>query len=59
MTKRFKMKQLVIDMNMLREQLQRLVRAKGVVDEEVLMMSRELDERIVGYLRVLKESDRL
>jgi hypothetical protein len=57
MIKGFKIDQLKNDMNLLREKLQRLVGRKGFIDEEVLMLSRELDERIVGYLRVLKESE--
>jgi len=58
MTKGFKIIKLVNDMNLLREQLQRLVGRKGLVDEEVLTMSRELDVHIVGYLRVLRETQR-
>ena len=58
MTKGFKIMKLVNDMNLLREQLQRLVGRKGLVDEEVLTMSRELDVHIVGYLRVLRETQR-
>lgn len=58
MTKGFKLSQLMNDMNLLREELQRLVGIKGFVDEEVLSMSQELDEQIVGYLRVKKESNR-
>jgi hypothetical protein len=51
----FKLKQLLNDMNSLREELHKLVGTKGLVDEEVLTMSRDLDQRIVVYLRVLKE----
>ncbi len=59
MTKGFKTCQLASDMNSLREKLQKLVRAKGLVDEEVLTLSRALDEQIVCYLRVLRQANRL
>lgn len=59
MVRGFELKQLVYDMDILREQLQRLVGTKGLVDEEVLRISRELDERIVNYLKALKALNRL
>ncbi|MDR3591795.1 MAG: aspartyl-phosphate phosphatase Spo0E family protein [Negativicutes bacterium] len=59
MVKGFKILQLTGNMDSLREKLQKLVKTKGLVDEEVLTLSRELDEQIVYYLRVLKNSSRL